>query len=124
MPARSTEARRRAWRDGLRAETIAAWWLRLKGYRVLAQRFKVPAGEIDLLVRRGGVLAAVEVKERIELAAAAESLGPRQRRRIARAAEAFLQRNPALAPCDLRFDVVLIAPGRRPRHLPDAWRPD
>ena len=124
MPSRTPESRRRAWRGGLRAEAIAAWWLRLKGYRVLAQRFKVPAGEIDLVVRRGRVLAAVEVKERVELAAAAESVGPRQRRRIVRAAEAFLQQNPSLAPSDLRFDVVLIAPGRRPRHLPDAWRPD
>ena len=116
--------RRRAWRQGQRAETIAAWWLRLKGYRVLVHRFKVRSGEIDLMVRRGKVLVAVEVKERASLAQAAEAVGPKQRRRVARAAETFMQQTPDLAACDLRFDVVLIAPGRWPRHIPDAWRPD
>ncbi len=121
---RTSEARRRSWREGRRAEAIAAWWLLLKGYRVLARRFKVPSGEIDLVVRRGKVIAAVEVKERASLDRAAEAIGPRQRRRVARAAQAFMQQNPAQAVCDLRFDVVLIVPGRRPRHVPDAWRPD
>lgn len=121
---RTSEARRRAWRQGQRAEAIAAWWLRLKGYRVLARRFKVRSGEIDLVVRRGKVLAAVEVKERASLAQAAEAVGAKQRRRVARAAEIFVQQAPDLAACDLRFDLVLVAPGRRPRHIPDAWRPD
>lgn len=120
----ATEAGRRAWRDGLRAESVASWWLRLKGYRILARRFRVPAGEIDLVARRGRVLAVVEVKERAGLDRAAEAVSAKQRHRISRAAAAFLQQNPAQAAFDLRFDVVLIAPGRRPRHLPDAWRPD
>ncbi len=121
---RATGRRRRAYGFGRRAERLAAWWLRLKGYRILARDFRVPAGEIDLIVRRGRTLALVEVKARAELDQAWDALGPRQRRRIARAGEAFLQRRPDLAGMDRRFDVVLMAPGRRPRHIADAWQLD
>ena len=118
------ERRRRAESRGRKAETIAAWWLRLKGYRVLARDFRVPFGEIDLLVQRGRLLAAVEVKARQSHRQAAEAIGPRQRQRIARALSVFLQRRPELAGCDLRFDALLIVPWRLPRHLVDAWRDD
>ena len=120
----SLARRRRAWHRGRRAEGLAACWLRLKGYRILARGFRVGAGEIDLIARRGRVLALVEVKARAGLAEAGESVGRRQRRRIGRAAEAFLQRHPGLSGLDLRFDVVLIAPGHLPRHIADAWRED
>ncbi len=110
-------------RRGRAAERLAAWSLRLRGYRILARRFACPAGEIDLVVRRGDLLAFVEVKRRPSLDAGAEALRPAQRRRIARAAEAFLGQRPALAGLRLRFDLVLIAPWRLPRHLSDAWRP-
>jgi putative endonuclease len=116
--------RRRAYGLGRRSEWMAAWWLRLKGYRILARDFRVAVGEIDLVARRGRTLVLVEVKARPDLATAQAAIGPRQRRRIARAAASFLQRHPALAGCDIRFDVVLLAPHRRPRHLPDAWRQD
>jgi len=116
--------RRRAWRRGRRAEGLAACWLRLKGYRILARGFRVGVGEIDLIARRGRVLALVEVKARARLAEAGESVSRRQRERIGRAAEAFLQRHPRLGKLDLRFDVVLIAPGQWPRHIADAWRVD
>ncbi|MFQ6018880.1 MAG: YraN family protein [Kiloniellaceae bacterium] len=116
------EQRRRAYGRGRKAEKLAAWWLRLKGYRILARDFRVPLGEIDLIARRGRVLALVEVKARPNLAAAGEAIGPRQRARIRRAAELFLQRHPGLAGLDVRFDVVLIAAGHRPRHIADAWR--
>lgn len=118
----SRAARRRAYGRGRRAESLAAWWLRLKGYRIVARDFRVPVGEVDLIARRGAVLAVVEVKARDSLHAAGEAVAPRQRRRIARAAAAFVQRRPELAPLDLRFDVVLVAPRRLPRHLADAWR--
>ncbi len=114
--------RRAAWTRGRRAEWLAAWWLRLKGYRILARDFRTPLGEIDLIARRGRVLALVEVKARPTLAEAGEAIGPRQRARIGRAARAFLQHRPALGALDMRFDVVLVAPRRRPRHLMDAWR--
>ena len=116
--------RRLAYGRGQRAEVIAAWWLRLKGYRILARGYRVPVGEIDLVARRGRTLALVEVKARADLLTAHTAISPRQRRRIERAAVSFLQRHPALTHCDVRFDVVLLAPGRRPRHLADAWRPD
>jgi len=112
---------RAAHRLGLRAETIAALFLRLKGYRILARRLKTPAGEIDMVVRRGRALAIVEVKARA--VRAEEALLPRQQQRLERAAAHFLGRNPALADLDLRFDVVLVVPRRLPRHMPDAWRP-
>ena len=115
--------RAEAERRGRRAERLAAWMLRLRGYRILARRFACPAGEIDLVARRGDLLAFVEVKHRDRPEAGAEALRPAQRRRILRAAEAFLQRRPDLAGLRLRFDLVLIAPGHLPRHLRDAWRP-
>ena len=116
-----------AHRLGLRAETIAALWLRLKGYRILARRLKTHAGEIDMVARRGRVLAVVEVKASAQAAMAGEraveALLPRQQQRLARAAMHLLAMRPALAGLDLRFDLVLVAPRRLPRHLPDAWRP-
>jgi putative endonuclease len=120
----SRAARRAAYGRGRRGETGAVWWLRLKGYRIVARDWRSPVGEIDIVARRGRVLAFVEVKRRATKAAAAEAVTARQRGRIARAAEAFLQRNPALAGLTLRFDVVLISPGGLPRHLSDAWRPE
>ncbi len=73
------ETRRRAYGRGRRAETLAAWWLRLKGYRILARGFRVASGEIDLIARRGRVLVHVEVKARASLEEAREALTPRQR---------------------------------------------
>lgn len=119
-----TAQRRAAEARGRRGELLAAWWLRLKGYRILVRGYRAPVGEIDLVARRGAVLAMVEVKRRARAADALEAIGPRQQHRIARAAEHFLQRHRALAGLDLRFDSLLIVPGRLPRHLPDAWRPD
>ncbi|MEO1191587.1 MAG: YraN family protein [Pseudomonadota bacterium] len=120
MP-RSEASRRRAEGRGQRAERLAAWWLRAKGYRILARQVRTPVGEIDLVVRRGGVLAFVEVKRRATLAEAAEAITPYQRHRISRAAEAFLQTHRSLQGLDLRFDALLLAPGRLPRHILSAW---
>lgn len=113
--------RRAAYGLGHRAETIAALFLRCKGYRVLARRFASPVGEIDLIVRRGRLVAFVEVKARASLDLAAESVRHAQRARIVRGAEAFLSRHPELVNHDTRFDAVLIAPGRLPRHLKAAF---
>jgi putative endonuclease len=96
--------------------------LRLRGYRVLARSYRVASGEIDIIARRGGVLAAIEVKARDTLAAAGEAIAPRQRRRIARAFEHFLAGRPQLARLTLRFDVMLVAPYRLPQHLRNAWQ--
>jgi putative endonuclease len=119
-----TGPRRSAWLRGRRAEWLAAWWLRLKGYRILARDLRTPVGEIDLIARRGRVLALVEVKARPSLEEAAWALTRFQKARIERAALAVLQRDPAYGTLDMRFDVVLVAPGHRPRHIMDAWRPE
>ncbi len=124
MTARRRDARPerlRAWRRGRAAETLCVWHLRLRGYRVLARGYRVAVGEIDIIARRGGVLAAIEVKARDSLAAASEAISPRQRRRVARAFEQFLAAHPQYAGLTLRFDVMLVAKRRLPRHVRNAW---
>ena len=115
--ANSARTRRAAETRGRRAEALAAWALRLKGYRVLARRFRSGAGEIDLIVRRGRTLVFVEVKQRPDEAAAVAAVTPAAARRIARAAELWIGRNPVLAGFDRRFDVVAVVPRRWPRHI-------
>jgi putative endonuclease len=117
----TTLSRRAAYGLGLRAETIAALYLRLKGYRILARRFSSYAGEIDLVAKRGDILVFVEVKARATFDLAAESISHTQRARIVRGAEAFMSCYPQYAKCGGRFDAVLIAPGRLPRHIPSAF---
>ena len=124
--ARQAAARRRqrAQRRGRYAEWLCLWHLRLRGWRILARDWRCQSGEIDILARRGSVLAVIEVKSRREMDAAASALTPRQRRRIARAAEAFLLSRPDLTRLDPRFDVMLVAPLQLPRHWPGAWGAD
>lgn len=119
---RTTDKRRRRVRFGRFAEALCAWHLRLRGYRILARRFRTPLGEIDIVARRGRLVAFIEVKARRDLAQAGESLSANQRRRIARAAMLYLQKKPLLQTLDKRFDVMLVAPWRVPRHVIDAWR--
>jgi putative endonuclease len=113
--------RLRAWRLVRAAETLCVWHLRLRGYRILARGYRVPVGEIDIVARRGRVVAAIEVKARDSAAAASEAIAPRQRRRVARAFEQFLAAHPQHAGLTLRFDVMLVARGGWPRHLSNAW---
>ena len=116
------QARRVAERRGKTAERLCLWHLRLKGYRILAQRYKTPMGEVDLIARRGSVLAAIEVKARPDFDRANEAITPRQRRRIARALAHFLGGRSDLASLTARFDVMLVVPRRWPRHVVDAWQ--
>lgn len=88
-----------------------------KGYQVLGFRLKTRSGEIDLLARRGRILAVVEVKRRTSLNAALLALKPTQHDRLIAAGEAVRRNRPALQPLDLRIDMVALAPGRFPRHL-------
>ena len=119
----SGAGRKRANRRGHGAEMLAAVLLRLKGYTILARGYRVPAGEIDIVARRGRVVAFVEVKARATLADALDAVGQKQRRRIVRAAEHFMAQHASYQGCDLRFDVVAVRPHRLPQHMPDAWRP-
>src|SRR5260370_31315990 len=101
-------SRRQAFRRGHAAELLCLWHLRLRGYRILARRFRVPSGEIDLIARRGRVLAAIEVKARASLATASESVSARQRRRGAPALQHFLAPRPELAGRAPRFRVEAV----------------
>ena len=113
--------RQRAERGGRRAETLAAWWLRLKGWRILAWRARTPVGEVDLIARRGRTLAFVEVKARATDPDARLALDDWRLRRVARAAEALAARY--ARPNDtIRIDAVFIVPRRWPRHVEDVWR--
>ena len=116
----SSRAEREA--RGRRGETLAAWFLRLKGWRILARRVKTPRGEIDLIARRGRVVAFVEVKWRAGAAELDFAIDDYRLRRVLAAAEAVGHRY-AGADDEQRIDVLLLAPGRFPRHMANALMP-
>ena len=106
-----------AFRTGLSAEARAAAYLMAKGYRILAKRFRTPHGEIDIVARKRNLVAFIEVKARASLDEAAYAVTPRQQARIIDAAQGWLIAHPEHAEYELRFDAMLIAPRRLPRHL-------
>ena len=110
-----------AFRTGISAESRAAAFLIAKGFRILARRWKSPVGEIDIIARRRSLLVFVEVKARERLDDAAWAVTDRQRLRIAAAAEVWLAQNADDRIRDIRFDAMLVAPGRIPRHIPAAF---
>ena len=113
--------RQAAERRGHKGEALAALWLQLKGWRILARRLRTPVGEIDLVARRGCTVAFVEVKARATVADADLSLDRRRLRRVAAAADAVLARY--ARPGDLsRIDAIFIVPRRWPRHVADVWQ--
>jgi putative endonuclease len=124
-PAEPLEGPRRgrvaAFRLGLSAESRAAIFLLAKGYRIAARRWKTPFGEIDIVARRRRTLVFVEVKARERADDAAEAVTARGKRRIVAAAELWLAHNPDDAQHDIRFDVILVTPGRIPRHIANAF---
>jgi len=117
------QARGKAGRlAGRRAEVLAALWLMAKGYRILGFRLQTKAAEIDLLALRGQTLAVVEVKRRTSLLAALETVTFDQRERLRRAGAALAAGRPSLAGASVRLDLIALAPGKLPRHIPDAWK--
>ena len=113
---------------GLAAEFYAVFLLTLKGYRFLKWRYRCPSGEIDLVMRRGSILAFIEVKRRRSREEAFSAILPQSRRRIERAAERFLKNHPRYAHLQARFDVIAVYPGvlrfgpsLRAEHLDNAW---
>ena len=109
---------------GRRAEVLAAIWLMAKGYRILGFRLKTRQAEIDLLALRGKTLAVVEVKRRASLLIAMETVTWDQRDRLRRAGAALAAGRPALRGAAVRLDLIALAPGKLPRHIPDAWKGD
>lgn len=108
--------------SGRRSEAWAAAWLMLRGYRILGFRLKTPQAEIDVLAKKGCVLAVVEVKSRTTIEAALEAVSFDQRDRLRRAGTSLAARRPGLTDCAVRLDLLALAPGRLPRHIPDAWK--
>jgi len=119
-PQRRAE-RQVAFRTGLSAESRAALLLTAKGFRILARRWRSPVGEIDIVAARRKLLVFVEVKARERLDDAAWSVSERQRARIVAAAEAWLAANEGASFTDIRFDAILVAPGKLPRHIKAAF---
>jgi len=112
--------RRAAEASGRRGERIAAWWLRLKGWRILDKRVRTPAGEVDLVARKGNLIAFVEVKMRATSAELDFAIDERRLTRVAAAAEVLMPRYAGPGD-DIRVDVILLAPGTMPRHIENAW---
>jgi putative endonuclease len=124
-PAKPVQGPRRerlaAFRLGLSAESRAALLLIAKGYRIVARRWKTPFGEIDIVARRRRDLVFVEVKARERADDAADAVTERAKRRIIAAAELWLAHYPDDAQRNIRFDVMLVTPGRMPRHIANAF---
>lgn len=110
-----------AYRGGHRAESLAAWFLRLQLYRIVATRYKTPVGEIDLIATRFGVTVFIEVKARKQKSGYAEALEAVNTARISRAAQYWLAKHPAQAETPFRFDVIFLAPRSWPRHVINAF---
>ena len=113
--------RQQAEKRGRGAETVACWFLRLHGWRILARRARVRGGEVDIVARRGRTLAFVEVKARSTDEAAGFAVDAWRLRRVAVAAEQLTQRY-MRAGDDVRIDLVFIVPRRWPKHLPNVWQ--
>ena len=116
-----SKARLKAYLGGHRGEALAAWYLRLKLYRIIARRYKTPLGEIDLIAQRFGTIAFVEVKARSKASTEGETLEGINQSRISRAAHYWLAKHPQQASSILRFDVIFLARGHWPRHISNAF---
>lgn len=115
------EARAAAERRGRRAESFALAAYRLRGFSVVARRYKAAGGEIDLALLRGRLLVIAEVKARAQTDNAIAAVTPQARRRIEAATRSLQSKIPRLAECDLRYDIVAVA-GWRVNIIVDAWR--
>ena len=117
----SSQKRKQTYEAGLFAEFLAKVLFRLKGYRIIEQRYKTGLGEIDLIVKRGSHISFVEVKYRKTLEDAAFSLSHHQKKRISKTAANWLAKHDDLSYESLSFDVVLFAPWKRPAHITNAF---
>lgn len=119
----ANKSRKQAERRGQRAERLAALYLGLKGYRILARQVRTPMGEIDLIAHRRGIVAFIEVKTRSHIDAAVSAVTPQAWQRISRAADYWMARHPTFNAAGWRYDIIAMSPRRWPQHLRDAWRP-
>jgi putative endonuclease len=117
----ATLRRRKALRRGAAAEYIAAVFLMLKGYRIVALRFRTKLGEIDIIARKGDLAVFVEVKARADEMGAVDAVSYASQTRIRAASDLWLARQRDYNRLSQRYDIVAIVPGRLPRHFPDAF---
>ncbi len=123
MP-RDTASRKKAYSRGRKGEFLAMLYLRLKGYRILAKRYKTPVGEVDLIARKSNTIAFIEVKARAKYEDGVEAITYKQQMRCIRAAKYFLAARPEYSEFDLRFDAMIVLPGISLKHLKAAWSED
>ncbi len=115
------KAKRGFLKRGARGETLATWFLRLKGYRILGRNVRTPLGEIDIVAKRGDVIAIVEVKARPTLRDAMDAVTPTAQRRIANAADLWLAKRRDADKLSIRFDIIAMVGRRWPIHIQNAW---
>lgn len=113
--------RRKAERRGRFAEILVAVYLRLKGYRIVALRYRTPVGEIDIIARKKDLTAFIEVKARREVRQALDAVGPAAQHRIRSAADCWLATQMDAHLLSLRYDIVAVQKWRLPRHFVDAF---
>ncbi|MBU7580254.1 MAG: YraN family protein [Porphyrobacter sp.] len=122
MSARTPQQRHEADQRGREGEAEAAMFLAQAGWRIVAERVKTKAGEIDLVAARSGLVAFVEVKWRARSTDLGDAIDERRLARVAAAVELVWQ-DYATQGEDIRIDVLLLAPGRKPTHIENAWMP-
>ncbi len=123
MSPNSPKKRQIAEARGRRAETVAALYLRLKGYHILARRAKLFCGEIDLIARHSNTLVFIEVKYRHHQQTALTAVSEKSWRRISAAADVWAAGRKSLNNLNWRYDLISVAPGKLPHHERDFWRP-
>ncbi|TPP09580.1 YraN family protein [Rhizobium glycinendophyticum] len=111
----------RAERLGRWSEVRAAIALLLKGYRILAFRYRTRAGEVDIIARRGDLVVFVEVKARKTVSSGVDAVGWEAQRRIRNASDHWISRQPDATKLSLRYDIVVVRPWHWPTHLPGAF---
>lgn len=121
MPDNQKQKRVRAEKKGQRGEIFATWALRLKGYRILERQYRTKLGEVDIIARKGDLIAMVEVKARNSVEAALDSVTATAQRRIASAGDLWLAKQRDCARLSVRYDVICIVPGRWPVHRENVW---
>ncbi len=118
---RPSTSRQKAQRLGHRGEFFAAWALRLKGYRILETRYRTKQGEVDIIARKGNLVAMVEVKARRSVEDAINAVNYPSQRRIAATGDIWLSNQSDFAQLSIRYDIIAIVPGKWPHHIEDAW---
>ncbi|WP_085901515.1 YraN family protein [Kiloniella majae] len=116
------KSKRNSYETGRSAEFFSAWYLRCKGYKILARNYKTRVGEVDLIAHKKRLICFVEVKKRHDFETASQAISQKQKVRITHAAQYFLKQNPQYQDFDQRFDAVLIGATVFPYHIKNAWQ--